>query len=130
MVNHGVRTMGPIFSDAGPGAAVPAVLEKPARDWTWINWTLSLLTAPAAVLTMTFALARASGASACARSSCLGPGMGGTSFGLLFHAAPVIAALTFLLAFFFATHRLGFLVWIGGWILLAADLLLIVFVVL
>ncbi|MCV7276089.1 MAG: hypothetical protein E6Q54_04390 [Mycolicibacter arupensis] len=122
MVDHGVRPMGPIFSDAVQDAAVPADLQTPVRDWTWINWTLSLLTAPAAVLTMAFSLGRLSGAAACA-SSCPGLAMSGSSFAVLYHAAAGIAALTLFLAFFFATHRHGFLVWIGGWTLLAADLL-------
>ncbi|GFG68472.1 hypothetical protein [Mycolicibacter senuensis] len=109
----------PIFADA---AAAPRAREAPQRDWTWINWTLSLLTAPAAVLLMEFAPGAVAGTALCSTAACPGLQLDGSLFGLLYHGAAAVAALTLFLAFFFATHRGGIAVWACGWVLLAADL--------
>lgn len=113
------RTVRPIFADALPAPRTP---EAPARDWTWINWTLSLLTAPAAALLMEFALARVAGTALCSTAACPGLRVNGALFGLLYHGAAGIAALTLFLAFFCATHRRGIAVWVFGWVLLVCDL--------
>lgn len=116
------RTARPIFADVAPAASP---LEAPARDWTWINWTLSLLTAPAAALLMAFALSR--GTALCSTSACPAPRVNASLFGLLYHGAAGVAAVTLFLAFFFATtRRRGIAVWVCGWALLVADLLALV----
>lgn len=116
-------TVRPIFADATPAPRGALPLEAPARDWTWINWTLSLLTAPAAALLMAFALSRVAGAALCNSSGCPELRVNGSLFGLLYHGAAGIAAMTLFLAFFFATtQRRGIAVWACGWALLAADL--------
>lgn len=118
------RTARPIFADA---ATAPRAVEAPSPDWTWINWTLSLLTAPAAALLMAFAPARVAGTALCSTAACPGLQANGSLFGLLYHGAAGIAALTLFLAFFFATtRRRGIAVWVCGWALLAADLLALV----
>jgi hypothetical protein len=110
----------PIFADA---PTAPRAVEAPPRDWTWINWTLSLLTAPAAALLMAFALTRVAGTALCNTAGCPGLRANDTLFGLLYHGAAGVAALTLFLAFFFATtRRCGIAVWACGWALLLCDL--------
>lgn len=115
-----------IFADVSPVEAGTGPAEPPARDWTWINWTLSLLTAPAAALLMAFALARVAGSALCNTAACPSLRVNGSLFGLLYHAPVGVAALTLFLAFFFATRRVGIVVWLGGWLLLLADLTVLV----
>lgn len=120
MLDDRTATVLPIFADATPAPPGALALEAPQRDWTWLNWALSLLTAPAAVLLMGFALSRAAGTAL--RTN-------GSLFGLLYHGAAAVAATTLFLAFFFATtHRRGIAVWACGWILLAADLVVLVWI--
>ncbi|MEB3033218.1 hypothetical protein [[Mycobacterium] nativiensis] len=121
------RTIRPIFSDVPPVIAV-APPEPPPREWTWLNWGLSLLVAPAAALTMAFALARAAGTALCATAGCPNPEMNGLVFGLLFYGPAAVAALTLILAFFFATYRAGIAVWAGGFAMVLADLAVLAWV--
>ncbi len=120
------RAVRPIFADASPAAEGMTAAEAPQRDWTWINWTLSLLTAPAAALLMAYALSRVAGTALCNTAACPDLKVNGTLFGLLYHGAAGVAALTLFLAFFFATHRRGIAVWVGGWTVLLADLAVLV----
>ena len=113
-----------IFADVLPESRVTSLTDTSPHDWTWINWTLSLLTAPAAALLMSFALARAADAALCTSAGCLAAG--GPLFDLLYYGAAGTAALTLFLAFFCATHRGGIVVWMLGWILLLADLAVLV----
>ncbi|MGV0697999.1 hypothetical protein [Mycolicibacter sinensis] len=119
LLDDRTRAALPIFADAAPASRTP---EAPPRDWTWINWTLSLLTAPAAVLLMDYAPVAVTGAPLCSTAACPGLQLNGSLFGVLYHGAAAVAALTLFLAFFFATRRSGIAVWAGGWALLAADL--------
>jgi len=122
ILEHGTRPARPIFADASPSARGMLASDGPSRDWTWINWTLSLLTAPAAALLMAYALSRVEGIALCNSAACPELKVNGTLFGLLYHGAAGVAAVTLFLAFFFATHRRGTAVWISGWIALTADL--------
>lgn len=122
IVDHRARAARPIFADATPAPRGELPLEAPPRDWTWLNWALSLLTAPAAVLLMTFALSRVAGTARCNSAACPELRANGALFGLLYHGAAGVAAVTLFLAFFFATtHRRGIAVWACGWALLGAD---------
>lgn len=118
-------TAPPIFADVLPGARASSPPEALPREWTWINWALSLLTGPAAALLMAFALSRVAGTAFCNSDGCPGVRVNGSLFDLLYHGAAGVAALTLFLAFFFATRRCGILVWLGGWILLMADLVVL-----
>ncbi|WP_024441552.1 MULTISPECIES: hypothetical protein [unclassified Mycobacterium] len=122
ILDDGATAVRPIFADAHPRAAGAAPPEAPPRDWTWVNWALSLLTAPAAALLMAFALARVSGTALCNRAACPDLKVNGSLFGVLYHGAAGVAALTLFLAFFLATHPRGMVVWACGWTLLLADL--------
>lgn len=124
ILNDRATAARPIFADVLPRGAVPA--EQLPHEWTWINWTLSLLTAPGAAVLMAFALARVAGTAYCNTAACPGLRENGTLFALLYHGAAGVAALTLFLAFFFATHRRGAVVWLGGWALLLADLAVLV----
>ncbi|MGB3335074.1 MAG: hypothetical protein WBA79_19920 [Mycobacterium sp.] len=126
ILDDGATAVRPIFPDARPRAAGTSGPEALPRDWTWANWALSLLTAPAAALLMTFALARVSGSALCNRVACPELKVHGSLFGVLYHGAAGIAALTLFLAFFLATHRGGIVVWACGWALLLADLAVLV----
>lgn len=117
----------PIFADAGPRTVGTQVPTAP-RDWTWTNWMLSLLTAPAAALLMSFALARVSGSALCNTAACPELKVHGSLFALLYHGAAGVAAVTLFLAFFVATHRRGMAVWVCGWLLLLADLVVLILV--
>ncbi|WP_052740728.1 hypothetical protein [Mycobacterium sp. UM_Kg1] len=118
-------TVRPIFTDVVPGGRASPP-EKPCRDWTWANWALSLLTAPAAALLMAFALARVSGMALCTKAACPELKVHGALFGLLYHGAAAVAAVTLFLAFFWATCRRGIAVWVSGWALLLADLAVLI----
>ena len=129
VLDDGAARARPIFADARPWP--PGTLAPPEalpRDWTWANWALSLLTAPAAALLMAFALARVSGSALCNRAACPELKVHGSLFGLLYHGAAGVAALTLFLAFFVATYRRGIAVWLCGWGLLLADLATLVVV--
>lgn len=125
ILDNRARTVRPIFSDVAPAVAGALPPEPPPRDWTWLNWALSLLIAPAAALTMAFALARAAGTALCSRVGCPNLEINGSLWGLLFYGPAAVAALTLFLAFFFATNRRGIVVWAGGWVLLLSDLMVL-----
>jgi hypothetical protein len=118
MLDDKTATVVPIFADATPAPPGALALEAPPRDWTWLNWALSLMTAPAAALLMGFALSRVAGTALHTN---------GSLFSLLYHGAAGVAATTLFLAFFFATtSRRGIAVWACGWTLLMADLVVLV----
>lgn len=99
--------------------AVPARLP---RDWTWLNWILTLVTPAAAVLVMTYALNAALHAGGCGVAGCPDVGPNGSAFNTLFYGAAVVAGLVLLGSFFIARRPLGIVVPLCGWALLAADL--------
>jgi hypothetical protein len=118
MLDDKTATVVPIFADAIPAPPGALALEAPPRDWTWLNWALSLMTAPAAALLMGFALSRVAGTALHTN---------GSLFSLLYHGAAGVAATTLFLAFFCATtSRRGIAVWACGWTLLMADLVVLV----
>lgn len=102
-------------------AAAASVPERTHRVWTWINWVLALLTAPAAALAMIFGVGAVMSTAACSDTECPNLGPSGIVFDVLFYGAPVIAALTIVVSFFTATRHRGIVVPVCGWTLLAAD---------
>lgn len=95
--------------------------EGTRRVWTWINWALALLTAPAAALAMVFGLGAVMSTAACSDAECPNLGPSGVVFSLLYYGAPAIAVLTIFVSVFTATRRRGVIVPLCGWALLAAD---------
>jgi hypothetical protein len=86
-----------------------------------MNWALALLTVPAAVLIMIFAVGGAMSIAACSAAQCPTLGPSGLVYGVLFYGAPVVAGLTIVVSFFTAFRRRGFVVPLGGLALLLAD---------
>jgi hypothetical protein len=98
-----------------------AASSRGARVPAWLNWTLALLTAPAAVVVVLVGMSAVMSLAACADVPCREHGPAGFWFGVAFYGAPVAAALTIVATFFTARHPRGILVPLCGWILLAAD---------
>lgn len=86
-----------------------------------VNWVLALLTVPAAVLVMIFAVGAAMSIAACSAAQCPHLGPNGLIYGILFYGAPVVAALTIVVSFLTALRRWGFVVPVVGLALLLAD---------
>lgn len=115
------RHDGPAAVDAAPTSS-GAQRHRGHHGRKWLNWTLALLTAPAAVLLVLFGMAAVMSTAACTGEPCPESGPNGVWFTVCFYGAPVVSALTILVSFFTAGHRRGFLVPLGAWVLLAVDL--------
>jgi hypothetical protein len=98
-----------------------AASSRGARVPVWLNWTLALLTAPAAVVIVLIGMGAVMSLAACADVPCREHGPTGFWFGVAFYGAPVVAVLTIVVSFFTARHPRGILVPVCAWILLAAD---------
>lgn len=105
-----------------PDTRIEPVPARPPRDWTWLNWTLALLTPAGAVLVMTYALSAALHAGGCGAAGCPALGASASSFNTLFYGAAMVAAAVLLGSFFTARRPTGIVVPLSGWALLAADL--------
>ncbi|OBK14645.1 hypothetical protein A5636_07350 [Mycobacterium asiaticum] len=86
-----------------------------------VNWALALLTIPAAVAIVIFALGAAMSFAACSGSQCPELGPDGVVYGVLLYGAPVVAFLTIVVSLFTAFRRRGFIVPLIGLGLLLAD---------
>ncbi|EUA78613.1 hypothetical protein I553_2903 [Mycobacterium xenopi 4042] len=60
---------------------------RPGRVRLWVNWVLALLTVPAAVVVLIFALGAVMSTAACSDEQCPTLGPGGIGFGVLFYGA-------------------------------------------
>ena len=90
-----------------------------------VNWILALLAAVGALAVVAFAYLKVLGTAACTDRACdLGPGE--TVFGLILYGTPVVAVIAVALSFFTARRRLGILVPVIAWVVLAAALLVLV----
>jgi len=114
-------------SNHGPAsAATPARAEGSGRShggrvWSWVNWTLALLTAPASVVVVLFGLGALMSYAACTDRPCRDWGLGGIWLEVLWFGSPVVAALVIFASFFTAKRRYGIVVPLCGWALIAAD---------
>lgn len=100
---------------------VEPVPRRLPRDWTWLNWALTLLTAAVAALVMMFALHAALRAGGCTASGCPDFGPNGSTFRLLFDGAALVGAATVVGSMFTARRLLGVVVPLTGCALLLAD---------
>ena len=113
--------------DRADGPAVsPARIEggrdsRSARTHPWVNWTLAVLTVPAAAVAVLFGLGVVMSYDACSDKPCRQPALGGDWFEVLWFASPAVAALTIAASFFTARRRTGIVVPLCGWALIAAD---------
>ncbi|VBA54084.1 hypothetical protein LAUMK191_03022 [Mycobacterium attenuatum] len=87
-----------------------------------MNWLLALLTVPAAVLVMIFAIGAAMSMAACSSAQCPELGPNGLLYGVLLYGAVVVAAVTLGVSFFTASRRRGFVVPLSALALLAVDI--------
>jgi hypothetical protein len=97
------------------------VADRIPWDWTWLNWALTLLATPAAVLVMNSALGAAMSTTGCSLAACPDLASSGLLFNVLYYGAPVVAGVMILLSLFTATRRRGIVVPLLGWGLLLAD---------
>lgn len=95
------------------------------RDWTWLNWVLTLSTAAAAAVVMAYALSGALDAGGCSTIGCPDLGVNGPVFNALFYGAAVVAGVVMLGSFFTARRPMGIAVPLSGWALLTADVVLL-----
>jgi|ERR1700720_2401560 len=97
-----------------------------ARTRPWVNWTLAVLTVPAAVVVVLVGLGVFMSYAACSSRPCPQQGPGGISLEILWFGSPVVAALTLIISFFTARRRHGIVAPLCAWALLAADVALLV----
>lgn len=84
--------------------------EKSRRGWsaTFVNWALTLLTVPLAIVVVVVALGGVMSMDSCTGKSCTGPGP--VPFTVLFYGGPVVSALAILASFVTARRRWGIVV--------------------
>ncbi|EUA24852.1 hypothetical protein PFJ02_12085 [Mycobacterium xenopi] len=98
---------------------------RPGRVRLWVNWVLALLTVPAAVVVLIFALGAVMSTAACSDEQCPTLGPGGIGFGVLFYGAPVVALVAIVVSFVTARRRWGIVVPVSALALLAADVVVL-----
>jgi hypothetical protein len=92
---------------------------RDGRAMTWVNWVLAVLTVPAAAAVMFFATGQVMGTAGCSEQACRGPS--DLAFGVMFYGAPVVAVIVLAVSVMTARRRLGTLVPLAGFVLLAVD---------
>ena len=92
------------------------------RRRLWVNWTLAVLTAVGAGVTMAVALGAVMSTAACSDKACPNLGPRGISFDVLYYGAPAVAVVTIILSVFTARRRWGFVVPVTALALLVADI--------
>jgi hypothetical protein len=102
-------------------ATEPAQSESRRHVWPWINWGLALTTVPAAAIVMLLALGAVMSTDGCSDRQCPSLGRGGIDFGVAFYGAPVVALVVIVISLFTAKRRGGIIVPLCGWVLLVAD---------
>lgn len=102
----------------GGGAGGP---DRAQRTRLWVNWSLALLTVPAAALVMIFAMGAVMSTAACSTVECPDLGPSGFMFNVFYYGAPVVSGVTLLASLVSAGHRRGVIVPLAGLTLLIAD---------
>jgi hypothetical protein len=97
---------------------------RPGRAKAVVNWVLTLLTIPAAIVVVVVAIGFVMSTAGCTGSACTGPGS--FWFGVLFYGVPVVAAVAIIASLFTARRRWGIVVPLCALALLTADLLVLV----
>jgi hypothetical protein len=96
-----------------------------ARTRTWVNWTLALLTVPAAVGVVLFGLGVFMSYAACSDQHCPPRAPSGIWLEAVWFGSPVVAGLAIVISFFTARRRHGIVVPLCAWALLVADVALL-----
>jgi len=92
----------------------------------WVNWTLALLTVPAAVVVVLVGLGVFMSYAACSAQACPTQGPSGIWLEIVWFGSAVVAAVTVVATFFTARRRFGFVVPLCAWALIAADVALLI----
>lgn len=95
--------------------------DRNGRGLTIVNWVLALLTVPAVIVVMVFALGGVMSTAGCSDRVCENEGPGPFLFTVLFYGPPVVAAVTILASFFTARRRWGIAVPLCALALLGID---------
>lgn len=85
---------------------------------TTVNWTLAILTAPAALAVVVYSYLQVLGTAGCSAGRCTEFGPNETVFGLIEYGTPVVAAVAVALSFVTARRRYGIVVPAVAWILI------------
>jgi hypothetical protein len=86
---------------------------------TALNWTLAILSAPAALAVVVYSYLQVLGTAGCS-SGCTEFGPNETVFGLIEYGTPVVAAVAVGLSFITARHRYGIAVPVIAWLVIIA----------
>lgn len=97
-------------SERVPEAGTAPPPARNHRVWTWVNWALAVLTAPAAALVMVFSIGAVMSTAACSTVECPNMGPNGFVFALMYYGPPVVAGATILASFVTARRRWGIIV--------------------
>jgi hypothetical protein len=96
-----------------------------AKIRPWVNWTLALLTVPAAVGVVLFGLGVFMSYAACSDQPCPPRAPSGIWLEAVWFGSPVVAGLAMIISFFTARRRHGIVVPLCAWALLVADMALL-----
>ena len=91
-----------------------------------VNWTLALLTVPAAVVVVLVGFGVFMSYAACSAQACPTQGPSGIWLEIVWFGSTVVAAVTVIATFFTAPRRFGFVVPLCAWALIAADVALLI----
>jgi len=92
----------------------------------WVNWTLALLTVPAAVAVVLGGFGVFMSYAACSAQACPTQGPSGIWLEIVWFGSAVVAAVTLIATFFTARRRFGFVVPLCAWTLIAVDVALLI----
>jgi hypothetical protein len=96
-----------------------------AKIRPWVNWTLALLTVPAAVGVVLFGLGVFMSYAACSDQPCPPRAPSGIWLEAVWFGSPVVAGLAIIISFFTARRGHGIVVPLCAWALLVADVALL-----
>ena len=116
-----------VSTHAAPGGQVETRSDiRRARFRPWVNWTLALLTVPAAGVVVLVGFGVFMSYAACSAQACPTQGPSGIWLEIIWFGSAVVAAVTVLASFFTARSRFGLVVPLCAWALITADIALLV----
>jgi hypothetical protein len=97
-----------------------------SRGSALVNWVLAILAVVGAFATVGFAYLKVLGTAACTDKVCGGLGPGELGFSLILYGTPIVAVVGVVLSFLTARHRLGVLVPIVVWAVIAVAVIALI----
>jgi hypothetical protein len=104
----------------------PPVAHDSSRGSTLVNWVLAILAVVGAFATVGFAYIKVLGTAACTDKPCGGLGPGELGFSLILYGTPIVAIVGVVLSFLTARHRLGIVVPIVVWAVIAVAVIMLI----